>query len=322
MDGLYLAVVALAALTSFEAVFPLPQAAQYLQRNLTSAERLYNVVNVQPEVREPSVHDILPDDLSIEVEQLNFHYPPTVRTLSTLHPYGEQLPALDDITFNLPQAKTLAVVGFSGAGKSTLVDLLLRFWEYDQGRISLGGGDLRQFNSDDIRSKFGVVAQDGYLFNATVRENLLIAQPEASEADMIESARKAQIHSFILSLPQGYDTYIGERGYLLSGGQRQRLLIARTLLKDAPLLILDEATANLDWITEREVMGSIKDLKRGGTQVIVTHRLVGLEDVDEILVLKQGRIIERGRHETLLESGGYYQRMYTAQNQALIEDAQ
>jgi ATP-binding cassette subfamily C protein CydCD len=322
MDGLYLAVVALAALTSFEAVFPLPQAAQYLQRNLTSAERLYNVVNVQPEVREPSVHDILPDDLSIEVEQLNFHYPPTVRTLSTLHPYGEQLPALDDITFNLPQAKTLAVVGFSGAGKSTLVDLLLRFWEYDQGRISLGGGDLRQFNSDDIRSKFGVVAQDGYLFNATVRENLLIAQPEASEADMIESARKAQIHSFILSLPQGYDTYIGERGYLLSGGQRQRLLIARTLLKDAPLLILDEATANLDWITEREVMGRIKDLKRGGTQVIVTHRLVGLEDVDEILVLKQGRIIERGRHETLLESGGYYQRMYTAQNQALIEDAQ
>lgn len=322
MDGLYLAVVALAALTSFEAVFPLPQVAQYLESNLRSAERLYNVVNAQPEVQEPSVPIPLPGDHSIEVEQLSFHYPPTVRTLSTLQSEGDRLPALDDITFDLPQAKTLAVVGPSGAGKSTLVDLLMRFWEYDQGSITLGGVNFRRFNSDDLRQAMSVVDQDGYLFNSTMRENLLVASPEASEADVIGAARDAQIHSFILSLPQGYDTVIGERGLLLSAGQRQRLLIARALLKDSPLLILDEATTNLDWITERKVMGTIEDLKRGRTQVIVTHRLVGLEDVDEILVLRQGRIIERGRHHELLERGGYYQHMYESQIETLIEDAQ
>jgi ABC-type multidrug transport system fused ATPase/permease subunit len=137
---------------------------------------------------------------------------------------------------------------------------------------------------------------------------------------VIAAAKKAQIHSFIISLPQGYDTRIGERGLLISGGQRQRLLIARVLLKDAPLLILDEALANLDWITAREVMGMIQDLDQERTEVIVTHRLVGLEDAEEILVLKEGRIIERGRHAALLERGGYYQRMYASQNQSLLEN--
>ncbi|MGD9092227.1 MAG: thiol reductant ABC exporter subunit CydD, partial [Anaerolineales bacterium] len=318
MESLYLAVVMLAALASFEATLPLPLAAQHMESNVNAAERLENVVNTEPEVQDPALSLPLPGDISLEVKNLSYRYPPRIRTV---HQEGDQLNVLRDVSFSLPKAKTLAIVGPNGAGKSTLVNLLQRFWEYHHGTITLGRSDLRHHFQDDVRSAIGVVAQDGYLFNATVRENLLIARPKAVDADIVEAASKAQIHSFIISLPKGYDTTIGERGLQLSGGQRQRLLIARALLKDSPLLFLDEALANLDWITARQVMGMIKDLKRGRTEVIVTHRLVGLEDVDEILVLKDGRIIERGRHETLLERGGYYQRMYASQNQALIEDA-
>ena len=225
--------------------------------------------------------------------------------------------ALRDISFGLPQGKRLAIVGPSGAGKSTLVNLLLRFWDYQDGRIELGGRDLREYDPDDVRRMMGVISQNTYLFNATVRDNLLVAKPDATQAEVEQAAQRAQIHSFIQSLPEGYDTWIGEQGLRLSGGERQRLAIARALLKDAPILIMDEAAANLDPVTEREVMQSVRELMRGRTSLIITHRLVGLEDADEILVFQSGRLVERGCHAGLVEANGVYRQMWDLQNQVL-----
>jgi ATP-binding cassette subfamily C protein CydC len=224
---------------------------------------------------------------------------------------------LDGISFSLPQGGSLAVVGPSGAGKSTLAHLLLRFWDYEEGQITLGGHALRAYRGEDVRHTIGVVSQHTHLFNATVRDNLLLARPEASQADLERAARAAQIHDFVGSLPEGYDTWIGEGGLKLSGGQRQRLAIARALLKDAPILILDEPTANLDSLTERAVMESLQALMAGRTALIFTHRLVGLEAVDEILVLRAGRVVERGPHHDLMGMGGFYRRMWDLQRQTL-----
>jgi ABC-type multidrug transport system fused ATPase/permease subunit len=197
------------------------------------------------------------------------------------------------------------------------VHLLLRFWDYAEGSILLDGKDLRSYRQDDVRRLIGLVSQDTYLFNATVRENLLIARPNATQAELTQAARQAQIHDFIQSLPEGYDTWIGEQGYKLSGGERQRLAIARALLKDAPLLVLDEPTANLDTLTERQLLDVLYPVMAARTTLVITHRLVGLETMDEILVLERGRIVERGRHHGLLQAGGLYRRMWDLQNQVM-----
>jgi ABC-type multidrug transport system fused ATPase/permease subunit len=241
----------------------------------------------------------------LSVSDLDFRYSP------------DDPPALDGISFTLQPGRTLAVVGASGAGKSTLVNLLLRFWDYAEGRIMLDGRDLHEYVQDDVRALFSVVTQYTYLFNGTVRDNLLIVCPNATEDELIRAARQAQLHDFIASLPQGYDTWIGELGLGLSGGERQRLAIARAILKDAPILILDEATANLDAMTAGEIMRVVRAAMQGRTMLIITHRLAGLEAADEILVLRAGRIVEQGRHDELLQMDGYYRSMWETQNQIL-----
>jgi ATP-binding cassette subfamily C protein CydC len=255
----------------------------------------------------------LDGDFSLEVNDLSFRYP-------GLHARGDwpdPPPALRHVSFRLPHGKRLAIVGPSGAGKSTLASLLLRFWEYREGQILLGGHDLRCYNQEDLRSRIGVVAQNTHLFNATVRENLLLARPGARQEELVRAAEKAQLHEFILSLPQGYDTWIGEQGLRLSAGERQRLAVARALLKDAPVLILDEPTANLDTITERKALRAMQALMDGRTTLVITHRLVGLEAMDEILVLHRGCVQERGTHDELLEQDGLYRRLWDLQNQNL-----
>ncbi|MFC1975446.1 thiol reductant ABC exporter subunit CydC [Chloroflexota bacterium] len=287
LDGVYLAVLVLAVIASFEAAIPLPDAFQHLESSLTAARRLFEIVDTEPVVPDWPATSPQPRDYSLVVKDLHFRY------IST------DPPALDGISFNLPQGKYLAIVGPSGAGKSTLVNLLLRFWEYQRGQIQLGGHDLHHYRPEDVRQLISVVSQRTHLFNGTIKQNLLLARPEANDEDLIRATNQAQIHESIQTLPQGYDTWIGEQGLRLSGGERQRLAIARALLKDAPILILDEPTANLDPLVEREVMKTISTLMQGRTTLLITHRPVGLAAADEILVLQAGRIVERGRYKEL-----------------------
>jgi ABC-type multidrug transport system fused ATPase/permease subunit len=245
----------------------------------------------------------LPPGNDLFVRDLSFRYSPS------------PVAVLDRLSFDLPAGKRLAIVGPSGAGKTTLVNLLLRFWDYQYGEVRLGGSDLHCYPAEALRSRMAVVSQTTHLFNASVRENLLIARPKASAAELERATELAQIHSFIQSLPQGYDTWIGEQGMLLSGGERQRLAIARALLKDAPLLLLDEPTAHLDALTEWQVLETLGTLMAGRSVLMITHRLVGMEMMDEILVLNRGRIVERGKQSALLAQGGLYRRMWELQHE-------
>jgi ATP-binding cassette subfamily C protein CydCD len=305
IPGVYLSVLALAALTSFEAAAPLPLAAQHLESSLQAAARLLEIANERPAVSDPDQPQPIPADFSLEVKDLSFAYP------------GNEENALSNLSFSLPYGKCVAIVGPSGAGKSTLVNLLLRFWDYSSGQILLGNSDLRSYAQEALRSRIGVVPQHTYLFSASVSDNLRLARPEASQAEIIQAAERAHIHDFIQTLPDGYETWIGEQGLRLSAGERQRLAIARAILKDAPLLILDEATANLDALTERDVVTSIRQLMQGRTTLLITHRLVDLQHMDEILVLDRGRVIERGCHTDLIAMNGLYRQMWDLQRKTL-----
>ncbi len=323
IDGMFLASLALAAITSFEAVLPLPLAAQYLERNLVAAQRLFEIVDAEPEVKDPPKCKLPPREFNIDIHSLCFRYPPELLSNPSSREESSSLKLnsyiLENLSFTLSQGKRVAVVGPSGSGKSTIISLLLRFWEYNQGEILINGENIRSFSQEALRKNIGVVSQRTYLFNATVLDNLRIARPQATESEIVTAAKNAQIHDFIYSLPQGYDTWVGDRGMRLSGGERQRVAIARALLKDAPLLILDEATAHLDALSERHILGSIFSLMEDRTILMITHRLVGLDTMDEILVLRGGRIVERGCHTDLLQSGGLYRRMWDFQNQMLLE---
>jgi thiol reductant ABC exporter CydC subunit len=306
LDGVDLAVIVLAVISSFEAVLPLPLAFQHLEGNLAAGGRLFEIVDAPPEVQDSHPSRPVPRPLPpLRVQDLTFSYTP------------DAPPALAGLSFVLPPGGRLALVGPSGAGKSTLISLLLRFWEYEQGSVRLGEADIREFGQHEWRGVMGVVSQHTHLFGGTVRENLLLARPGAREEELIRAARQAHLHDFVQSLPHGYDTWIGEGGLLLSGGERQRIAIARAILKDAPVLILDEPTANLDAITERQIMQELWEVMETRTTLLVTHRLVGLTAMDEILVLRGGRVVERGRHHELIQLGGLYRRMWELQRQVL-----
>ena len=308
LHAVYLACIVLAALSSFEAVRPLSNAAQQFGGSIEATRRLFDVVDVQPAVCDPTIAVPAPSHYDLEVRRLSFHYP------------GQMSSVLHDISFSLPQGHCLAIVGPSGAGKSTLASLLLRFWEYEQGSISLGGQELKSFQQRDIHRLIGVVEQQTHLFNATIRENLLLARSDASQQEIEEAAQQAHIHEFIRSLPQGYDTLIGEQGFKLSGGERQRLAIARVILKNAPVLLLDEATAHLDAVTEQGIIHTLRAFMRGRTTVMITHRLIGLDMADEILVIQDGKIKERGVHHDLLQVEGLYWKLWKLQNQILAAE--
>jgi thiol reductant ABC exporter CydC subunit len=302
LDGVYLALLVLAAMASFEAVLPLAETMPRLEGSLAAARRLFEVVDVEPPISEPVGASPIPGDYSLVVQNLQFGYQE-----------GEP-PALKNLSFNLPEGKRLAIVGSSGAGKSTLIKLLLRFWDYKAGHIYLGGHELRDYASDEVRQLMSVVAQETHLFNGTIRDNLRFARPGASEVELVEAARKACLHEFIQALPQGYETWIGEQGLKLSGGERQRLAIARALLKNAPFLILDEPTTHLDSLVEQDILQELRGFMASRTTLMITHRLAGLEMMDEILVLHEGRVVECGSHAELLQAEGIYWRMWRSQN--------
>jgi len=220
---------------------------------------------------------------------------------------------IKDVTLSLPRGTTLALVGASGAGKSTLADLLPRFYDPTAGSISIDGIDLREFDLKTLRSAMGIVSQDTFLFNDSIRNNIAYARPDATDSEIMTAVLRANAQEFIVRLPQGLDTLIGDRGVLLSGGQRQRLAIARALLQDPDILILDEATSALDTVSERLVQAAIEDLSRDRTTLVIAHRLSTVQKADQIAVLDQGHVVEIGTHEQLLAKSGYYARLYEMQ---------
>lgn len=312
LEGVYLGVVTLTALTCFEAMQPLPQVAQSFETNQASAGRLYQLVDAAVPVVDPALPLDPPDEFNLTIQNLSFQYPPWSHS-----ELPSQIPAyrLKDISFSLSQGKHIALIGSSGAGKTTLVNLLLRFWEYQEGSIQVTSHELKSYRQDDIRRQIAVISQNTYLFSATIKENLLIAKPTATNDEIIDASKKAQLHNLIQSLPNGYDTWIGEHGQNLSAGERQRLAVARALLKDAPLLILDEPTANLDPDTGLALLNSIQIFSIDRTTITITQDMVGLETMDEILVLQNGSIIERGTHGQLIASRGIYRRMWDLYHQ-------
>jgi ATP-binding cassette subfamily C protein CydCD len=207
----------------------------------------------------------------------------------------------------------VALVGPSGAGKTTIANLFLRFWDPDQGAVRLDGHDLREYGLDELRRRIALVAQDTYLFNDTLRNNILLARPGAIEAELTAAVERAALGEFVAVLPDGLDTVVGERGAQLSGGQRQRVAIARAFLKDAPVLILDEATSHLDAVSEQAVRGALALLARNRTTVVIAHRLSTVREAERIIVLEDGRLVESGRHHELLAKGGLYAHLISRQ---------
>lgn len=305
LPGTMLAVVVLGSMAAFEAVQNLPQAAQLLQANLQSARRLFEVADQPPAVTEPQSPLPRPAGAEITVSGLHFSY--------------QKAPVLRGVSFHLPLGAKIALVGPSGAGKTSLANLLLRFWEYDAGSMTLGGRELRQYASVDVRRMFSVVTQNTYLFNASLRENLQLARPGAADEELRAVCRQVELASWLESLPQGLDTLVGERGAQLSGGERQRLSLARALLKNAPIFLFDEPTANLDPQTEARLVETLQAAAAEKSVLWITHRLVGLEAMDEILTLQAGQIVERGTHANLLAANGLYARLWALQNRALLQ---
>lgn len=226
---------------------------------------------------------------------------------------GDSTDVLKGISFTVKKGETVALVGSSGGGKTTICHLLPRFYLRDGGKITIGGTDINDVSSETLRSKIAVVAQDVFLFAGSIRDNIMYGSPDKSEAEMILAAKRANIHDYVMSLPDGYDTEVGERGVKLSGGQKQRISIARAFLKNPPVLILDEATSALDNMTEMQIQSSLSELSKGRTTLVVAHRLSTVKNADEILVVTDGVITERGTHEQLVESGGLYAELYRYQ---------
>jgi ATP-binding cassette subfamily B protein len=237
----------------------------------------------------------------------------TVRFELVSFAYDPQRPILHEVSFEIPPGKTVAVVGPSGAGKSTLARLLYRFYDIHAGAITIDGQELRSITQTSLRQAIGIVPQDTVLFNDTVEYNIAYGRPGATHEDVVAAARAAHIHDFIAATPKGYETMVGERGLKLSGGEKQRVAIARTLLKNPPLLIFDEATSALDSANERAIQAELRSVSQGKTALVIAHRLSTVVDAHEIVVLEAGRVVERGPHAELLARGGRYAEMWRLQ---------
>jgi len=275
---------------------------QQLQEGMTGFERFVEVMNIKP--------DIVDKENAVELKDVKGHI--QFKDVSFSYNNGGKQ-VLKDINIDIKPGKTVALVGPSGAGKTTLCHLIPRFYDIDSGAILIDGIDIRDIKLASLRKNIGIVQQDVFLFTGTIKENIAYGDPTKSDEEIIEAAKKASIHDFIMTLPNGYDTNIGEKGVKLSGGQKQRISIARVFLKNPPILILDEATSSLDNQTEILIQKSLDELAKGRTTLVIAHRLSTIKNADEIIVLTNNGIEERGSHEELLAKGGIYKELYESQ---------
>jgi ATP-binding cassette subfamily B protein len=271
------------------------------QRAMASTNRILDLLDVEPQINDGTTElDVSTIDGAVKFEDVHFSYSS-----------GDEV--LKGIDMNIPAGDTVAIVGATGAGKSTIIKLLLRFYDVTGGKITLDGHDLRDLNLRDLRNATGLVSQDVFLFHGTVKENITYGTFDAPMEKIIEAAQIAEAHEFIMSLPEGYDTIVGERGQKLSGGQRQRISIARAILKDPPILVLDEATSSVDNETEAAIQRSLERIAVGRTTIVIAHRLSTIRNADRIFVLEQGQVTEEGKHEDLLTRGGLYAALWRVQ---------
>ena len=289
------------AMAAFLPISEIAQVGRQLADTLGATRRVYALENEPVPVTDGPGAQESDNSAAITLSSVNFSYP------------GRPRRVLADVSFTIPAGTTVALVGPSGAGKTTLAQLLMRFWDPSDGVVTLGTTDLRNYQLDDLRSRIALVAQDTYLFNNSLRENILIAKPTASDTELAQAIELAALSELVKSLPQGLDTPVGERGTSLSGGQRQRVAIARAFLKDAPVLILDEATSHLDALSEQGVRKALDQLKADRTTIIIAHRLSTIRDADMIVVLEDGQVVETGTHADLLNNRHLYARLVSHQ---------
>lgn len=272
---------------------------EMMQKGLSGFRRFVDVMKTESEITDaPNAKELTNVKGHVSYEHVSFHYS------------DDDTPVLSDISIDIPAGKSVALVGPSGGGKTTICSLLPRFYDVTAGRITIDGKDIRGLTLKSLRSQIGTVQQDVYLFDGTIKDNIAYGKPGASDKEIIEAARRASIHDFIMELPEQYDTYVGERGTRLSGGQKQRISIARVFLKNPPILILDEATSALDNESERWIQRSLEELSQNRTTITIAHRLSTIRDADEIIVITEDGIAERGTHEELLDMNGVYAAYY------------
>ena len=275
-----------------------------IKQALIDIEKMFDLMEVEPEIKDkPDAAPLNVTGGEVRFENVSFAYDP-------------RRPILKNVSFTVPAGQMLALVGATGSGKSTIGRLLFRYYDVSAGAIIVDGQDIRDVKQDSARAAIGIVPQDTVLFNDTIRYNISYARPNATQAEIEDAARLAHIHDFIAKLPDGYDTMVGERGLKLSGGEKQRVAIARVILKGAPILLFDEATSALDTHTEKEIQANLKEVSTGRTTLVIAHRLSTVIDADQILVLDEGQVVERGSHEELLRRGGAYAAAWTKQQKS------